>query len=186
MGLEWDAIGALAEILGAIVVVVTLVYLVKELQHTQTSSLLSSGERVLSAFDDGNRLLVEDESLRESLFEEGELSKPERLQRYMFAVMKCNTWLSAQNAYDQGQISAELYAGASKDVQMVVDDWPALLDSFRKWLARYPEISRGAIFDPLRAATREESDRAEGPSMGESGSSGAREPTGPSQQRRDR
>jgi hypothetical protein len=157
MQLDWEAIGAVGEILGAIAVVATLIYLARELEHTQSSSLLTAGERVLRTFDEGNRMLVEDESLRETLFKTEPLSEAERLQLYMFAVMKCNTWLSAQNAHDRGQISDELYAGASKDVRIVVDDWPSLRESFRTWLERYPEVSSGRIFDILREATQGES-----------------------------
>ena len=154
MELNWNAIGAVGEILGAIAVVVTLIYLAKELEHAQSSSLLTSGERLLRTFDDVNRVIIEDVSLREALFKQEPLTNPERLQLYMFAVTKCNMWLSAQNAYDRGQVSAELYSGACKDVQVAIDDWPSLLGSFRTRLERYPEVNRVAIFDPLREATR--------------------------------
>ena len=58
MNFDWNAIGAGGEILGAIAVFATLIYLARELQHTQSSSHLTSQERVLRTFDDGNRLLV--------------------------------------------------------------------------------------------------------------------------------
>jgi hypothetical protein len=154
MNFDWNAIGAGGEILGGIAVLATLIYLARELKHTQSSSHLTSEERLIRAFDDGNRLLVEDANLREVLFKQEPLTDPERLQLYAFAVMKCNAWVSAQNSYDQGQISADIYASASKDVRLVANDWPALLDSFRTWLDRYPEISGYAIFDALREATR--------------------------------
>ncbi len=154
MELQWDAIGAVGEILGAVAVIATLIYLARELAHTQNSAQLTASERLIRAFDDVNRLVLTDASVREMLILRDEPTDTQREQLYVFAVLKCNMWMSAQDAQDRNQISAELYAGAAKDVHMVLLQWPILIDSFRLWLERYPEVSDGGIFEPLREAVR--------------------------------
>jgi hypothetical protein len=150
MGLNWDAIGAVGEILGASAVVITLIYLAKELNHTKSSSQLSASDRLIAGFDQINRLVVTDSSVREVLVSEGELSAADSEQLYTFAVLYCNMWFSAQNAYDNGQIPDDLYIGAAKDVTVELERFPNLREPIELWLQRYPEVSDSPILAPLR------------------------------------
>jgi hypothetical protein len=150
MELNWDAIGAAGEILGAGAVLITLVYLARQLSHTQSSSQLDATDRLIRSFDEINRIIVTDASLREVLVKEGELTPAESLQLYQFAVLYCNVWISAQSAYDSGQIARTLYADAARDVQVELERWPKLREPINVWLERYPGVSDTPIFRPLR------------------------------------
>jgi hypothetical protein len=150
MEFNWDAIGAAGEVLGAAAVVITLVYLARQLSHTQTSSQLDASERLMRGFDEINRIIVTDAKLREVLVKEGELSPAEGLQLYQFAVLYCNIWVSAQAAHDSGQIPSTLYEDAARDVQIELERWPKLREPIALWLERYPRVSDAAIFLPLR------------------------------------
>lgn len=150
MELDWNAIGAVGEILGAVAVLVTLVYLARQLSHAQSSSQLDATERLIRGFDEINRMIVADASLRDILVKKGELSDAEALQLYQFAVLYCNIWISAQSAYDSGQIPASLYADAARDVEIELERFPKLREPIELWLVRYPAVSDAAIFDPLR------------------------------------
>jgi hypothetical protein len=150
MELNWDAIGAVGEILGASAVVLTLIYLAKELNHTKTSSQISASDRLIAGFDAINRLVVTDASVREVLVGEGPLSPADEEQLYTFAVLYCNVWFAAQNAYDNGQIPNDLYIGAAKDVTIELERFPNLREPIQLWLRRYPEISGSPIFAPLK------------------------------------
>lgn len=150
MELNWDAIGAVGEILGAGTVLITLVYLAKQLQHSQSSTALDASERLIRGFDDINRVVATDASLREVLVKEGELSPVEELQLYTFAVLYCNIWISAQTAYDSGKISKMLYDDAAGDVHIELERWPKLRPQIEVWLERYPGVSDSPIFAPLR------------------------------------
>ena len=150
MNWDWDAIGAVGEILGAFAVFATLIYLARELAQTRNTAHLTAHDRIMRTFDEGNRLIVNDANLREALILKGEPSPVQYEQLYLFAVIKCNTWLSAQDALDRGQITPELHSGAVKDIRMTLERWPVLTEPFREWLRRYPEVANGAIFDRLR------------------------------------
>jgi len=128
--------------------VITLLYLVKQLKHAESNSPSGASESLLRGFDELNRMVVTDASLRAVLVKEDELTPSEDEQLYTFAMMYCNIWLSAQTAYDNGQISEELYAGASKDVRIELERWPKMRRGVELWLARYPEVGGADIFRP--------------------------------------
>ena len=150
MPLPWDAIGALGEVFGAVAVLITLIYLARQLSHTLRSTQLDASERLMRGFDEINRAVLTDRSVREVLVKEGELSAQESLQLYQFAVLYCNIWISAQSAYDSGQISRSLYEDAARDVEIELERFPKLREPIKIWLERYPNVSDSAIFRPLR------------------------------------
>jgi hypothetical protein len=158
MELNWDAIGAAGEILGAGAVLITLVYLARQVSHTQISSQLDASERLLRGFDEINRTVVTDSSLRDVLVKEGELSPAESLQLYQFGVLYCNIWMSAQTGYEIGQISKTLYEEAARDVKIELERFPKLRQPILIWLERYPGVSDMEIFRPLRQPASREGD----------------------------
>ncbi|NIR50920.1 hypothetical protein GWN28_21765, partial [candidate division KSB1 bacterium] len=143
-------VGAVAEILGALAVVATLLYLAKQLSHAVDSSSSAATDRILRGFDEINRMIVSDENLRATLLKESELTASESEQYFQFVVLYCNIWLSTQTEYDRGQISKDLYRAATADVQVEIDRWPRFKEFGELWLARYPQVSTEAIFEPLR------------------------------------
>ena len=148
--MNWDALGALAEILGALAVIATLLYLGKQLSHAVNSSQSAATDRIIRGFDEINRMIVSDGSLRETLLNETELTASEKEQYFQFVVLYCNIWLSTQTEYDRGQISEDLYKGAVADVQVEIDRWPRFKEFGELWLERYPQVGTGVIFEPLR------------------------------------
>ena len=154
MELNWDAIGAVGEILGAAAVIITLLYLVKQLNHAVGSSQSSATDRLVRGFDDINRMVVTDASLRDVLLKETELTASEEEQLYTFAVLYCNIWYSAQIGYDGGEISEELYAGSAQDVLIVINRWPRFRDQVERWLENYPQVAENAIFEQLKTHPR--------------------------------
>lgn len=154
MELNWDAIGSVGEILGAAAVLITLLYLVKQLNHAIGSSQSSATDRLVRGFDEINRLIVTDASLRDVLLKEDELTASEEEQLYTFAVLYCNIWYSAQSGYDNGEISEELYAGAAQDVLIEINRWPRFRDQVERWLENYPQVAENAIFLQLEKHPR--------------------------------
>ena len=61
-----------------------------------------AADRLIAGFDQINRLVVTDASVREVLLTGEELSPADKEQLYTFANLYCNMWFSAQNAYDNG------------------------------------------------------------------------------------
>jgi hypothetical protein len=150
--MNWDALGAVAELLGAGAVIATLLYLARQLSHAVDSSSSAATDRLVRGFDEINRIIVSDGNLRETLLKETELTPSEKEQYFQFVVLYCNIWFSAQSEYDKGQIAEDLYNGAAADVQVEIDRWPRFKEFGELWLERYPQVATGSIFDPLRKA----------------------------------
>ena len=105
---------------------------------------------MVRGFDEINRLVVTDASVREVLVKEGELSAADELQLYTFANLYCNIWFTAQTAFESGQIDETVYNGAARDVHIELERFPQLRAQIQTWLERYPEVSGAPIFDPAR------------------------------------
>ena len=148
--MNWDALAAAAEVLGAGAVIATLLYLAKQLNHAVDSSSSAATDRIVRGFDEINRMIVADGALRERLLNRGELTASESEQYFQFVVLYCNIWFLAQSEYEKGQISQELYKGAAADVQVEIDRWPRFKEFGELWLERFPQVATGAIFEPLR------------------------------------
>ncbi len=148
--MNWDAIGAVGEILGAAAVLITLLYLATQVKQTNKIARFNSTRELMGQFDDLNRLVVTDAGLRQILAKEGELSDDEREQLYSFANMYCNVWSTAQTAFDQGQLEAGFFASALKDVGVELRRWPNFRRSVERWPDNYPELGEYEIFRPVR------------------------------------
>ena len=147
--MNWEAVGAFGEILGAIAVLVTLVYLAAQIRQSNELSRFNAAKELVNQFNDLNRLIATDTSLRQVLMKTGELSGEELEQVYAYAMMYCNVWISAQFAYDNGQIDESIYAGAAKDVRVEINRWPHFRAGVDQWLSNYPENHHHAIFQPV-------------------------------------
>ena len=56
MTINWDAVGAVAEILGAVAVFATLLYLATQVRQTNSIATTDATERIFQRFDDAERL----------------------------------------------------------------------------------------------------------------------------------
>lgn len=150
--MNWDALGATGEIVGALAVLLTLVYLATQIKQSNDISRFNASKEIMNQFNEINRLVATDSSIRHLLMKSGELSVDEREQLYNFAMMFCNIWQTIQSAYDSGQVDVEFYAAGKKDVLVEVDRWPNFRSAVEDWLSNYPEFSDLEIFRSLRDA----------------------------------
>ena len=145
--MNWDALGALAELVGALAVIGTIGYLALQIRQTNKISKTNTVTDIQRRFDDLNNLLVTDPDLREVLFRDGELTPDEREQVYAFANLCINVWITVQNAFDNGQIERALFEGMIADVRVALKRWPNLGFAITKWLDEYPGMERWELFD---------------------------------------
>jgi hypothetical protein len=148
--MNWEAIGAMAELLGASAVFITLLYLATQIRQTNTIALSDSNERLLQRFDDANQMVIVDAALRQALYQESGHTQDQLDQIYSFATFKCNLCLSAQNARDAGRLDTALFLSVQKDLVVCVEMWPATRGAFAKWRANYPDIANLDVFELLR------------------------------------
>lgn len=149
--MNWEAIGAIGELVGAAAVLATLVYLAAQVRKSNELSRFNATKEIVNQFNDLNRLVTTDASLRNVLMKTGELTADESEQIYNFGMMFCNVWISAQIAYDNDQLDEETYRACVKDVSIELNRWPNFRQALERWLSNYPEHRHREIMQPIVA-----------------------------------
>ena len=151
--MNWEAIGASGEVLGSVLVIATLVYLSIQIRQTNNTALYNAQKNLLAGFDEINKIIATDHSIRDVLLKKDKLSASEERQIYAFALMYGAAWISAEQGLKHGQIWKETYLTIGSDVSIQLERWPALRQPLNQWLDNYPDIeSRFEIVQPIRAS----------------------------------
>jgi len=104
--MNWDAIGAIGEVAGAIAVFATLLYLAIQIRQSTRAATTQTYDSVISGFNDLNTVISGNSELAE-LFTNG-LYDPELLTRYQSVQFTfqfrsyANQWLKLLRLYEQG------------------------------------------------------------------------------------
>ncbi|HEY5645873.1 MAG TPA: hypothetical protein VIS76_08040 [Pseudomonadales bacterium] len=141
--MNWDAIGAAGEILGALSVLITLVYLSSQIRLSNRVSRFDTMTALMEKFESLNRQISNDPELRHSLMKDEQLSADEEEQVYSFVNMFCNTWTMAQTAKDEGLIDEGYFLGLKRDVTYEIERFANFGNFVKRWLDTYPGPARG-------------------------------------------
>ena len=147
--MDWNAAGAVGEILGAVAVFATLLYLAAQIRQTNTMARFETTREILAQVNACNQLYATDESIRKVLLKRDELSVEEAEQLYSYADMYCNAWATAQMAFDQGLIDQTLFSGMVKDVDVALTRWPNMREAVERWFNNYPDFKDSEFFRRL-------------------------------------
>ena len=126
--MNWDAMGALGETVGAIAVIATLVYLARQIRQSVGYSRSSQNRLMVESYEHYNELVIANPAVAEllaGLEQEGNVTSAAdniRIRHLAYRVM--NFYLSVQTAYNNGQIGAEDFAIYKLDVESTLDYYP--------------------------------------------------------------
>ena len=148
--MNWDAMGATAETIGALAVLFTILYLATQIRQTNSISRYSASSNIMNQFNELNLLVATNSVLRATLEKDSELTKDELEQVYRFAISYCNVWVSIQAAYDNGMVDQTFFETGARDVQIELDRWPSFRPAVEQWLQNYPDFTDLEIFAPLK------------------------------------
>jgi len=150
--LNWDAFGAIAEFIGAIAVVLTLLYLAVQIRQSNRLSKFQTSRDIFGQIDDNNRLVVESQSLRVLAAKAYDsLTNEEAKQLAVFVGRQLNAMTNVQMAYDQGLVEEALFVAAKDSIHVFIDDWPNIQPILVDWTQKYPTLAEKEIFEGLRA-----------------------------------
>lgn len=144
-----ELLGNFGEFLGAIAVFVTLLYLARQIQISNSISTSDASKELIERFDVTNHLLVTDAALREALTRDSGHTPDQLEQIYAFTNFKCNIWVHTQTAFDAGRIDKDLYSSAQQDILVSIERWPPMSHAIEIWRNRYPRLGRLPIFKSL-------------------------------------
>jgi hypothetical protein len=127
---NWDAVGAIAELVGATAIIITLVYLVIQVrQHSQSISSMAT-QAIFGQFNELSMLFASDPILAKA-FEQG-MSNPESLSdedasRFTWSARTMmNIWLNLYDQYMQGACPKYLWLRTVQELKAIYDQSPGL------------------------------------------------------------
>ena len=144
--MDWNAAGAVGEILGAVAVFLTLLYLATQIKQTNKMARFETTREIVGQFNACNHLYATDATIRKVMLKKEELSVEEAEQLYTYVDMYCNAWATAQMAFDQGLIDEALYSGTVKDVGVAMSRWPNMRQAVERYFRNYPDFRESEIF----------------------------------------
>ena len=148
--MNWDAIGAVGEIIGAAAVVLTHFYLAVQIRQSNRLSSFQTTRDIFAQFDDNNRLVVENQDLRMLAFMPLDaLTNEQTKQLQVFVGRQANTLANLQTAYDQGLVDDALFAAGKLSLKGFMNDWPSIAPILAQWSDEYPMLAGQEIFEEL-------------------------------------
>ena len=127
---NWDAVGAIGELVGATAVLITLIYLMIQVrQHSRSISSMAT-QSIISQFNELTMRLASDPILAKA-FEQG-LSNPESLSdddAYRFTWLSramMNNYLNLYHQYMHGACPKNLWLRTVQELKAIYDQSPGL------------------------------------------------------------
>ena len=107
--MNWDAAGAVGEIVGAVAVIATLVYLARQIALSAEMSRAAQNKSIMDSWEGFNNLVLSSPEISELLsllkIDNHELSEPQLVQAHHFAYRILNTAVAAELSYTNKQLS---------------------------------------------------------------------------------
>ncbi len=152
--MNWEAIGAVGEILGALGVIATLIYLALQIRQNtrsiQANRLNEIGREfaerhmVVATSSEMPRIAANCRKPRSDDF------SPEDQERVLAWVnSQANTYFTIAVAHQNGELSDDVYKAYCQDVHRIVGTYPGALPEWHIWCDYYPLLRQYKIFNPL-------------------------------------
>ena len=117
--MNWDALGAIGELVGAVAVVVTLIYVARQIHQVNAQSQASARYSFIEAYSDMNTSISNNRELA-SVFRRGfageELDEDERMQFFTLVGQFLNTWSVLFDLHREGLLPENQWVMVRKDI----------------------------------------------------------------------
>ena len=117
--MNWEALGALAELLGAVGVIVTLVYLARQIRQSTRATRLATSQAIAAALSEWSRPLIEDPDLCRVFFAGVEdvtsLQDDERTRFFMLCYTYLRMFEEMHHQFRRGSLESEVWDGYARN-----------------------------------------------------------------------
>ena len=152
--MDWEIIVAVAELVGAIGVILTLLYLARQIGQTNQIARASVVRELQQRYHELYQLVASDVGMAELTAKLTDVAyraesdiEQQRLEN--LAQMIAGMYFSAQSAYDQGQMDDNVYSIYREDVEARLVQWPAIKFYLEKVIKRWPTGAKLDILEPI-------------------------------------
>jgi len=152
--MNWGAIGAIGEVLGAIAVIATLLYLGSQISQTNRIAKSSVARELQQKYSDFYTLIATNMEirglvtrLRDSNYTIESEEEEEQLESICLILL--GLWLSTGVAHSQGQIEENQYQVYCDDVEVKLSKWPGMRTQMKTTMRKYPTGATFEIFKPI-------------------------------------
>jgi len=155
--MNWDAIGAVSELVGGITVVVSVLYLALQVKQSNRQSASASGTEVLTEMSRLQEFVFSDPggaTLLLKLKSGDELSPEENIKAHVIADRALNTWYSGQQSFLNGIMTRELFADIRDDAERFTLAYPFLREPMMEILSQIGGASELEIFQHIYETDR--------------------------------
>lgn len=149
--MNWEAIGAIGEILGAVAVFVSLFYLALQIRRSNLQSRAAMVQSLSAEFAKSNDAVSLSSDLAD-LFAKSAREEPltdsERWRLQSLMNRNLNTYLAVQKAYDSGQLDQDYFDTICDDIRRMSKS-PGWATALKEILEHFPNERDKEIFRSL-------------------------------------
>ena len=150
--MNWEAIGAIGEILGGIIIIVSVLYLARQIKQSNRFAIEQSGFKQVTENNGSIELILaspENVQLFVKLQTGEELSPQEEVRADFLAERLINNWLITAISEQQDTLDKLFYAEQVSDAKRYFTNYPGLRKYFLEVLKYYPQISEFGLFKEI-------------------------------------
>ena len=145
--MNWDAIGAIGELIGAVAVVVTLIYVARQIHQANAQTQAAARYSFIEAYGEMNTSITNNKEVA-SIFRRGFLGEPldddEHYQFFALIGQFINTWSVLFDLHEDGLLPENQWVMVRKDIITMMNE-PGGRDFWEKY-------GRGAVHEAFRNA----------------------------------
>lgn len=149
--MNWDAIGAFAELLGALAVFASLIYLATQIKAAANQNRAAMTQAFQSEFSRSQELVASSPDLAQLIDKASsgaELATGESVRLSALVTRGFTTYIAIQIAYDNNQLDRDYFEIVCADVKRLSTD-PGWASTVKGLVKRYPGSERYEIFRSL-------------------------------------
>jgi hypothetical protein len=165
MVMNWDAIGSVGTMLGSVAVLVTLIYLARQIRESNKLANSTMANEITMNIAGYNEVVLSNPHVASLLFKlrepDCEVTGVESVELYHLAERLFNIWIQGQIAYDNGHLTADILAALKNHVKQTMETYPSLQPAFRNMLAYAPTLNY-EVFDYFRSREAQQRHGASG------------------------
>jgi hypothetical protein len=151
--MNWDAIGSVGTLLGSVAVLVTLIYLARQIRESNMLANSTMANEITMNFAEFNEVVLSNPHVASLLLKlrepNCEVVGVESVELHHLAERLFNIWIQGQIAYDNGHLTGDILSAMKNHVKQTMETYPGLQPAFRNMLAYAPTLNY-EVFDYFR------------------------------------